>query len=136
MKRKTRNQYPNMAKWIKNYEMAEKCTALFFHCFFIWEGSALLYLPTQKTNKKSLLLSEFVYNWYQFYIYIYIYRERERERERERYLYGSTFGKSTFLESRSFRVWPWIRQFSLIKNFFALICFFFFNWEKPWVPYN
>jgi len=62
-----------MAKWIKNYEMAEKCTALFFHCFFIWEGSALLYLPTQKTNKKSLLLSEFVYNWYQLYIYIYIY---------------------------------------------------------------
>ena len=88
MKRKKRNQYPNMAKWIKISEMAEKCTALFFHCFLFERGVHCFTYPKKtkkQTNKQNLLLSEFVYNWYQFYIYIYI--QRERERERERYIY-------------------------------------------------
>ena len=75
MKRKKRNQYPNMAKWIKISEMAEKCTALFFHCF-LFEKGVHCFTDQKKTkkqtNKQNLLLSEFVYNWYQFYIYIYI----------------------------------------------------------------
>ena len=105
MKRKKRNQYPNMAKWIKISEMAEKCTALFFHCFLFERGvHCFTYQKKTKkqTNKQNLLLSEFVYNWYQFYIYIYIYREREREREREIFIWFNfweidLFGKSIFL---------------------------------------
>ena len=65
-----------MAKWIKISEMAEKCTALFFHCFFIWEGSALLYLPTQKTNKKKSIAFRICLQLVSIiYIYIYMYRD-------------------------------------------------------------
>lgn len=43
-----------MAKWIKNSEMAEKCTALFFHCFLFERGVNCLLTNTKNKKKKSI----------------------------------------------------------------------------------
>ena len=127
--------WPNGSKFLK---WLRSVLLYSFTVFYLREEcTALLTKKKQKnkqTNKQTKSIAFRI--CLQLVSILYIYRERERER----YLYGSTLGKSTFLESRSFWVWPWIWQFSLIKNFFALTClffsFFFFNWEKPWVPYT
>ena len=86
MKRKKRNQYPNMAKWIKISEMAEKCTALFFHCFLFERGvHCFTYQKkNKKTNKQTKSIAFRI--CLQLVSIIYIYRERERERERDIYM--------------------------------------------------
>ena len=131
--------WPNGSKFLK---WLRSVLLYSFTVFYLREECTALLTQKKQKNKQTNKIYCFqnLFTTGINFIYIYIYIERERERERERYLYGSTFGKSTFLESRSFWVWPWIWQFSLIKNFFALTClffsFFFFNWEKPWVPYT
>ena len=100
MKRKKRNQYPNMAKWIKISEMAEKCTALFFHCFLFERGvHCFTYQKkNKKTNKQTKSIAFRICLQLVSIIYIYI----EREREREIFIWFNfgeidLFGKSIFL---------------------------------------
>ena len=75
MKRKKRNQYPNMAKWIKISEMAEKCTALFFHCFLFERGvHCFTYQKkNKKTNKQTKSIAFRICLQLVSILYIYIY---------------------------------------------------------------
>ena len=74
-----------MAKWIKISEMAEKCTALFFHCFLFERGvHCFTYQKNKKTNKQTKSIAFRI--CLQLVSIIYIERERERERERDIYM--------------------------------------------------
>ena len=100
MKRKKRNQYPNMAKWIKISEMAEKCTALFFHCFLFERGVHCFTYQKKQKNKQTNKIYCFQNLFTTGINFIYIYREREREIFIW-FNFGEIdlFGKSIFLSS-------------------------------------
>ena len=100
-KKKSISQYGQMDQ---NFWNGWEVYCFILSLFFIWERSALLYLPkkNKKTNKQTKSIAFRICLQLVSILYIYIEREREREREREIFIWFNfgeidLFGKSIFL---------------------------------------